>query len=294
VLAKVSGDRAVTDRPGVAEELRRADSYVDGYDYRQDEGVSATTGAPTYGTTLVVRFDRDRVDDIAASLGLPVWPIPRPKPVLWLAIDDGSGPRLVGLARKDAARSVLDRAVERGFRLGLPSGSAAEQAAVGAIWRGDVGAIARISSRYNPPMQLVGKLYREGSGWAADWIFIDHGRVLDRWSSDDRSARTAMSAGADVAADALIQRYAKVPPSEPAGTYRVAFTGLRNAEDYLRVSAMLQKMPVVRRIAPVRADGGRVEFDLDLLTGVSGFERMLGADAPVAAVEGMPAEYRIR
>jgi len=85
-----------------------------------------------------------------------------------------------------------------------------------------------------------------------------------------------------------------VPPSEPAGTYRVAFTGLRSAEDYLRVSAMLQKMPVVRRIAPVRAESERAEFDLDLLTGMSGFQRMLGADAPVVAVEGVQAEYRIR
>ena len=103
-----------------------------------------------------------------------------------------------------------------------------------------------------------------------------------------------MASGADVAADALIGRYAKRLPSEPAGTYRVAFSGLRSAEDYLRVSAMLQKMPVVRRIAPAHADGGRVEFDLDLLTGMSGFERMLGTDAPVVAVEGQAGEYRIR
>ena len=57
---------------------------------------------------------------------------------------------------------------------------------------------------------------------------------------------------------------------------------------------MLQKMPVVRRIAPARADGGRVEFDLDLLTGMSGFERMLGPDAPVVAIEGQAGVYRIR
>ena len=137
VLAKLTGDAGVASRPGVADELRNAGDYVAGYDYRQDEGVSATTGAPVYGTTLIVRFDPDRIGDIAVALGLPVWPQPRPKPVLWLAIDDGSGPRLVGLAKADAARSVLDRAIERGYQLGLPGGSAAEQAATGAIWRGD-------------------------------------------------------------------------------------------------------------------------------------------------------------
>ena len=293
VLEKLSGDAAVVNRPGVAQELRNAKAYVDSYDFRQDQGVGPT-GAPTFRTMLVVRFVPESVDTLAAALGLPVWPQPRPRPVMWLAIDDGSGPRLLGTGQVNAARSVLDRAQERGYRLGLPAGGAAEQAAVGAIWRNDAAAVARASARYSPPMQLIGKLYRSGAGWTADWTFVDSGKVLATRSVSDGDARRAMASGADVAADALIGRYAKRLPSEPAGTYRVAFSGLRSAEDYLRVSAMLQKMPVVRRIAPAHADGGRGEFDLDLLTGMSGFERMLGTDAPVVAVEGQAGEYRIR
>jgi hypothetical protein len=293
VLEKLSGDAGIVNRPGVAQELRNAQAYVDSYDFRQDQGVSAS-GAPTFRTVLVARFVPEAVESMTAALGLPVWPQPRPKPVLWLAIDDGSGPRLLSTGQVNAARSVLDRAQDRGYRLGLPAGGAAEQAAVGAIWRGDAAAVARASARYSPPMQLIGKLYRSGAGWTADWTFVDSGRVLATRSVSDADARRAMASGADLAAEALVQRYAKVQPSEPAGTYRVAFTGLRNADDYLRVSAMLQKMPVVRRIAPARAEGDRAEFDLDLLTGMAGFNRMLGADAPVVAVEGVQAEYHIR
>ena len=293
VLGKISGDPNVVNRPGVAQELRNAASYVEGYDYRQDQG-SSPGGAPTFRTMLVVRFDSESVDVLSAALGLPVWPQPRPKPVLWLAIDDGSGPRLLGTGQVNAARPLLDRAIERGFRLGLPAGGAAEQAAVGAIWRNDPAAVARASARYSPPMQLIGKMYRAGAGWATEWTFVDAGRVLASRTISNGDPRQAMAGGADVAADALIRRYAKVPASEPAGTYRVAFSGLRSADDYLKVSALLQRMPVVRRVAPVRAAADRVEFDLDLLTGMSGFERMLGAEAPVVAVEGVPAEYRIR
>ena len=155
VLAKMSGDRSAAARPGVGQEMRRAKDYVDGYDYRQDEGVSAS-GAPSFRNTLIVRFDKDKVDGIVGALGLPVWPQPRPKPVIWLAIDDGKGPRLVGLSQNNVARPLTQRAIERGYRLGLPTGSAAEQAAVGAIWRGDSAAIARLSARYSPPMQLIG------------------------------------------------------------------------------------------------------------------------------------------
>ena len=119
VLGKLSGDSGVTSRPGVARELRRAGDYVEHFDYRQDEGRSST-GAPTFHTTLVLRFDQDAVDGMTAALGLPVWPEPRARPVLWLAIDDGSGPRLVTVNQNNAVRPVLDRARERGFGLGLP------------------------------------------------------------------------------------------------------------------------------------------------------------------------------
>src|SRR5690606_32245639 len=153
VLGKLSGDDSVVDRPGVARELRRAGDYVEHFDYRQDEGTSAT-GAPTFHTMLVVRYDEQAVDAMAAALGLPVWPEPRPRPVLWLAIDDGRGARLVTLNQNNAVRPVLDRAGRRGYGLGLPQGTAAEQAATGAIWRGDHGAVARLSARYAPPMQL--------------------------------------------------------------------------------------------------------------------------------------------
>ncbi len=296
VLSKLSGDRNVANRPGVGAEVRNAARYVDSYDYRQDRGTSPT-GAPTFRSTLVVRFKREEVDSLISVLGVPVWPQPRPKPVVWLAIDDGSGPRFVGLQQTNAARPLLDRAVERGFQLGLPSGSAAEQALAGAIWRQDTAAVARASAAYRPPMQLIGKLYRSsasGAGWTADWVFVDGGRVLSRWSSSDADARRAMASGADGAAEALMKRYARAPATGPAGTYRVMFTGINSTDDFLRLSAALQGMTVVRRITPVRAVGSTLEVDLELLSGVSGFRRMLGADSPIGGGEGDPPVFFVK
>ena len=298
VLNNLSGGRDAAAQPGVGAELKCAQDYVTGYDYRQDEGVSATTGAPTFGTTLVVHFDPAKVQEMAGDLGLPVWPEPRPKPVLWLAIDDGSGPRLVGLGQANAARSILDRAKARGYKLGLPAGNAAEQAAAGAIWRGDTAAIARISSRYSPPMQLIGKLSRKGAGWHADWILVDGGRVLSRWSGDDTDARRVMAAGADGAANALVKRYARRsgPGVGSPGSYTVSFAGIDNGDDYIRLSALLQKVSVVRAFRPVRAAPGTLDVQLDLTTGLAGFRRLAG-DALVpddTAADGAPPVFRLR
>ncbi len=272
VLAKATGDTAVATRPGVREELAKARDYVDGYDYRQDEGVSAN-GAPSFKTILITRFKPGAVDDLVGMLGLPVWPLPRAKPVLWLAIDDGSGARLVGLAQANAARSVLDQAKSRGFALGLPSGNAAEQAAVGAIWRGDTAAIASLASRYSPPMQLLGKLYRGAGGWIADWIFVDKGKILSKWTTNSPDARRAMSAGADGAADALFKRYAKSGSGGPPGRFRVRILDVASADDYMRLAGYLDDLSIVKRVQPVFATGDTLELNLDLATGIDGFTR---------------------
>lgn len=280
VLGRLTGSRSVAAQPGVGQELRRARDFVKSYDYRQDEGVGPT-GAPTFGTTLIVRFTPEDVDDLIATLGLPVWATPRPKPVLWLAIDDGKGARLVGLDKANAARSALNRAQERGYRLGLPSGNAAEQATVGAIWRGDSAAIARASQRYAPPMQLIGKVYRSAAGWQGEWIFVDNGKVLANWTSTDADARRVIASGADGAADALFKRYARRGPVGPAGAYAVTFTGIRSSDDYIRLAGYLAKLAIVRKIAPQRATPDSVTFSLDLATGLPGFRRMADRDGVV-------------
>ncbi|HEV8694068.1 MAG TPA: DUF2066 domain-containing protein [Lysobacter sp.] len=293
VLGRLSGNRSVAAQLGVGQELRRAKDFVKSYDYRQDEGVGPT-GAPTFNTSLIVRFDQAAVDDLIATLGLPVWPMPRPKPVLWLAIDDGSGPRLVGLDKANAARSALNRAKERGYSLGLPTGNAAEQATVGAIWRGDSAAVARASLRYSPPMQLIGKIYRSDAGWKADWTFVDSGKVLSSWSTSDVDARRLIAAGADGAADALTKRYAKRGTAGPAGSYAVTFTGIHSSDDYIRLAGYLEKLAVVRKITPQRATPESVTFSLDLVTGLSGFRRMADRDGVIAADEGETPIYRLR
>lgn len=293
VLARLSGNRNIAGQPGVGQEMRRAKDFVKSYDYRQDEGVGPT-GAPTFNTTLIVRFDPEAIDELIATLGLPVWPMPRPKPVLWLAIDDGSGPRLVGLDKVNAARTALNRAKERGYSLGLPTGNAAEQATVGAIWRGDSAAVARASQRYSPPMQLIGKIYRSGPGWKADWTFVDNGKVLSTWSVTDPDARRVIATGADGAADALTKRYAKRGTAGAPGTYAVTFTGIDSSDDYIRLAGYLDNLAIVRKITPQKATPDSVTFQLDLAIGLSGFKRIADRDGVVIPGEDDLPVYRLR
>ena len=49
-------------------------------------------------------------------------------------------------------------------------------------------AVARASGKYQPPMQLIGKLYRDKAGWVADWAFVDGGKVLSKWTTKHADA----------------------------------------------------------------------------------------------------------
>lgn len=286
VLATLTGERAPQQRPGVGEEIRNAKDYVASYDYRQDEGVSSATGAPTFGTTLIVRFRQAKVDELAKQIGTVAWPNPRPKPVLWLALDDGSGPRLVALPQVNVARTALDRAKARGFSLGLPQGNAAEQAIVGAIMRGDTAAVARISKAYSPPMQLIGKVQRAGAGWKGDWTFVDNGRVSGSSSNTDADARRVIAGGADVAAEALVRKYVRRVPPKPvarAENFQITFTGINSGEQYLRLIGYLERHPQVGRIVPVSAAPGSTVLVLELKEGLAGFRRAAAREGVVDA-----------
>jgi Uncharacterized protein conserved in bacteria len=142
-------------------------------------------------------------------------------------------------------------------------------------------------------MQLIGKLYRSAGGWTADWIMLDSGRVLSKWTAEERDARRAMAAGADGAADALVRRYAKAGTAGPAGTVRVIFTGIDSSQDFMRLSGYLQGIATVRHITPVRATPAGLEVDLDLATGLIGFRRLLD-DSVLQDEEGDPPVFRLR
>lgn len=287
VLSKLTGERAPQQRPDVGEEVRNAKDYVASYDYRQDEGVSPITGAPTYGTTLIVRFKQARVDELAKQIGVIAWPNPRPKPVLWLALDDGSGPRLVALSQASVARTVLDRAKDLGFGLGLPRGSAAEQAIVGAIWRGDTSAVARISKAYAPAMQLIGKVQRAGSGWKADWIFLDNGRVSARDGNAGPDARRVIASGADVANEALTRKYVRRVPPKPvvrSQTVSLSFSGIDNAAEYLELIGYLERHAQINRIVPESAGPGSAVFTVELKEGLASFHRAAAREGVITAI----------
>lgn len=271
-LLRITGDPSVVDEPGIQADLTQAALHLQHYRYRQDP-------LPGGGQqlSLIARFDPRAVDALVALSGRRVWPTPRPLPVVWLAIDDGRGPRLLGSAQVGVAQALTQRARVRGLKLSFPLLDLDDQrdVPISALWAGDTAAARRASQRYQSRVALIGKLYRSPSGWTADWKIYDGERLLGETSLSAPDANSVLAIGADLAADRMANEAETEIASGPAGVYQVEITGVRSAEDFSRVLEYLGRLSVVRSLASQGAEGDRLRIELNLTTGVQGLSRLL-------------------
>ena len=287
VLVKLTGQQRATGNPVVRRALGSAESMV--VDSRGTETVSdqqgntAIGGVPVYKTLMTFVFDPALVDALVAGAGLPYWGGGRPRPLLWLAIDDGRGARLVNSQQLAVVKPLASRGLERGLRFGLPAGSAVEQAAVQTIWAQTPAPMLPLSARYGEQMQLLGRVYRSNTGWTADWVLSSGDTELSRWTFSDPSPQRAIASGADGAADAISRRDARALDVGQPGTLVIAVGGLRSASDYNRALGYLQKLAVVRSVTVLAAEPDQVSVQLDLAVGPEGFARFVGAGGTLQA-----------
>lgn len=301
VVVKLTGRPEAAANPVVRRALAGAQSYVlaeqDAPGESDQQGNTAIGGVPVLKTTLRVEFDPERVDALVAAAGLPRWGHARPRPILWLAIDDGRGARLVNAGQVNVVKPLASRGTERGLSFGLPAGSAVEQAAVDTVWALNPGPLQPLTERYGHSTQLLGKLYRAGGGWTADWVLSRGDSELARWSFTDPSPQRAIASGADGAADAIARRDAVADEVGEPAVHEVLVTGLADGPAFLRAMGYLQTLPLVRGLEVLEATPDSLRLRLDLAVGVPAFDAFLAAGDTLAgepAAPGAPATYRLK
>lgn len=273
VLVRLTGNPQAAANPVIRRASANIDSLVLESKVRQDSDV--VNGVPVYKTVLSVSFDPESVDALLAGAGLKFWTSTRPKPILWLAIDDGRGPRLVTGQQTNVVKPLATRGLERGMRYLLPAGTAVEQAAVTSIWALNGPALQVLTSRYRNDAQLVGKVYRRPPGWAADWVLSQDGTELARWSFADGDPRRVIASGVDEGANAIARRDAVALDTGVAGPQLVEVSGVHSQGDFIRLMSYLQTLAVVRKVTVVEARPGSLRLQLDLGVGMRGFLPML-------------------
>jgi len=262
-----TGNPASATDARLQEALPQAASWLQQYRYRsRDDGSSV----------LIARFDPLAVDRALSAAGLMPWPEPRPQPVVWLAIDDGRGPRLLGSAQAQAVGALTARAQQRGLTLAYPLLDIEDQQAIDAnrVWALDPRSAQVAAQRYQSSAVLLGKLFREGTRWVAEWRVLQDGEVLEDARYVDADSATVLAAGADLAVGALSRRYAAdLAAAGPPGRFRLRIGGISSAEDYARLLGQLKRMPAVRSLDVTGSEGDALLIEVELGTGINGFGR---------------------
>lgn len=277
VLARLASDPSEAAATSIDGVTAAAPSMVQQFRYRQD--VDSSSGAIAYRQILVARFDPAMVAAMLERSGIASWLGPRPEPQVWLAIDDGSGPRLVGAGQANAVAALSAEARARGLVLRFPDNPALSESGLHAAWDGDTDAADALLGGADAQVQLLGRLYRAGGGWMAQWTLRDAGAEIGRITRSGTSTSVLLAAGADLAADELARRYRDLAMSGPPGQYQVRIHGIASAQAYARLRAYLDTLPFVRAAQAMSAEGDALTLRLDLASGIEGFRAAIGQGA---------------
>ncbi|WP_257385772.1 DUF2066 domain-containing protein [Tahibacter caeni] len=288
VVVKLTGDRDAVNGEAVAKLIESAERYVQQYTYRQD--VATVDGQPLLRLSLVASFDRAVLDRVLRDRGLRVWtPAARPPVVAWIALDDGSGPRLVD-GSDPAGRAMQQAAEQRGANLVWPRLDSPDQAQTTAqiVWEGDVATLSADAARYQTDTVLIGQLRRIGDNWSARWTLALGGQAQPAWESRDADLSAALAAGADGAVDRTRGRGAAAAEERRITTTRVWISGLRSAQDYARLFETLGSNDLVREFQPEQARGDGVLLKLTLNLALDRWLAYLPPDGALRLVSAAP------
>ena len=275
VIVKLTGNPAANGNVVIRRAMPTASSLVADTTTRQDGDTAS--GMPVYKNVLSVSFDPEAVDALIGAAGLKYWTGARPKPILWLVIDDGRGPRLVTSQQLSVVKPLAVRGLERGMRFLLPAGNSVEQAATNSVWTLNATALQPLTARYQNNTQVLGKVYRSVSGWSAQWVMTQDGSEVARWVDTKADPRQVIASGADGAADAIAKRDSVYLNTGVAGKYRIDVVGVNESGDFIRLMGYLQQMAIVRRVQVIQATPELLRLELDMNVGMKGFNTMIGS-----------------
>jgi len=291
VLSKVSGQRDVALKDGLAVEIKKPARFLQQYRYRSltDEERAremATSGSDADSQVILFRFDKAAVDKLLQENGLPVWGATRPSTLVWLAVEDEGKRYMLGSQSSNPMREqLMNEAHRRGLAVSLPTMDAKDQKALSFsdVWSGFREAIEKASKRYATEAVLVGRLYRpKGGEWQAQWTLLEGG-FMQSWRGFGVLPLELLDAGMAGAMDVLASRYAPVAGQQQKGLLPVTITGVRSLKDYARVSHYLDSLQQVSQVHTRRVEADRIMFELDIQGSPESFSQTVSLGKVLAA-----------
>jgi len=245
VLIRVSGTNDVQQSSLIGNALRNPAAYYYQYSYQSTDREFQIGEQQVPARILRMSFEPSAIARLLCDAGFPVWGSNRPSILLWLALSDGSGRRLIADSDTSGlAAAVMTQARQRGLPVLFPLLDLEDegQLSTAEVWGSFLGRIERASGRYNPDCLLSARIQLSDAGqWTANWSY----KIDERWSNFSNSAYNTedlVAAIVDLLADSLAERYA-IDSSRSSVQLRIE--SIDSLSDYAEVSRYLQSLTPV-------------------------------------------------
>ena len=283
VFIRASGNTAIIQNEDLQLSLSRADRYVTSYVYQaiEQSGESGLDDSKTGGFILSLDFDSVQVNKALKNANLPVWGSNRPQLLVWWALEDENGRRLVNSDNDMANFMVTEsHAKRRGIPLSWPLFDLTDKQIISTseVWGLNLDKVIPASERYGAQAVIMGRVRVTGVGrWFGSWVVFINGQQF--WLDGDGSnLNSVMQQVMNFAADILAEQYAVTQSSESSGGIILKITGVNSLGDYAKLNKYLAGLSSVEKLVLKAVNQGNVWYSLKLESDVANFEKVIRLD----------------
>ncbi len=299
ILIKITGDRQAPGRTALAPLMEQARNYLQQYRYRElpvEQQTASAGPIETRETHLWVKFDEDNLNQALRDLSVPVWGGERPSTLLWLAVNDAQGRRLLGL--EDGAeyiQAIEQRATQRGIAFIYPLLDLEDSAALRAsdVWGGFRQPVVDASSRYHADAILTASIESPVAGiWEAHWtVYIDD--QMASWSNEADLLAAVLEEGIDKLADMLASRFVRPDAFVGVKDVRLTVADIFDTDQYARVLKYLTSLNSVADVEVMQVEPGKVTYKLAAHGGELAISQAIALGRILEPIGSNSGDYRL-
>lgn len=259
VLVRLTGQEGIAQSEAVEPLLRQSGRFMQRYQYEMEDGRRLV---------LSMQFDGAAIRKALAARSVASWQQDRPPVLVWLALEQQGRRILVGGEDGTEARALLQAAAaKRGLLLLFPLMDSEDQQRISPadVFGGFGERAVAAGERYGATQMVMGRMYREGSGWAARWNSSGVGD--GGWSSSGATQEEVLNAAAAELAERMASRYAVLPSADEAERrLRIQVSGVSSLRDFDRLQRHLRSLGGVVTVQPLGLEPDTVILQLLLQT----------------------------
>ena len=297
VLVKLSGDQDIAADSAARTLLDKAGRYIQQFGYRQAESAPGTQNNGVPALRLWAHFDRQALNRDIRAAGLPLWGSERPAILVWLAVEDAAGKRLVSADDEEWVAPLRQAAALRGIPLVFPLLDLQDttQVSFADVRQGFREVLLRASQRYDTEVVLAVDLHQAlPDVWESRWQLFSTQQER-HWSVQGDQPQLLLEEGLNGTASIVAQQFATSSSFAGASGMSLQVNGIHSADDYARALRYLQSLDAVTRVDVRRVVPGEVSFFLVAHADPQAMQRTIAlgrvlADVPAA---GGSAGYRL-